>query len=748
MKNLGNTPTVSEDIVNKDYLETRHGLPSYARSLSLLGSFNSRLGLYIASNDSFGAVRAAIGRAVTANATNPYARLAFFGDSHTEAKMDDTTGASTAGWGYAWPDVVRRLLIAAGVPDGGTGWQKPASQITTLDTRYWTGSTGTWTGRTGQIVTQWATTTSAGNTLTFELPNGGGVAVDILTRNNDKPLSYTIYNSSAVSISTGTITGDTTSTLKVTTISGLTDAQKLVLTTSGSVGTTWKVGPCQIRRASGLLVSNFGTSNTAAMAGTPYFGWSNPTTGATYDYIGSEMLACVPDADLVGGTLGGNDILAGSSVSTLITDLTTIYNRWPDASKLHVTNWPGGVNQSAYIAAYMAMMDTLGGAVLDNFYRDGNYTLAASRNLYKNSATIHVDEAAHEGCGRAIVDAITSGAGASTGGSSGVSSFNTRTGAVSLTKADVTGLGWTADELGAANAVVAAWAGSTSYATGQYALLPTGGRGYRTTAGTSASTWTAAERDAWTFEPGAHYESLAPGVTSWKCPVGIKQAQFRICASGGAGGGGGSSATAAINSGGGGGAAADPTNFTVAVTAGTSYTTSIGASPTGGNGGAAGGGAGTRGNDGIDTTIVIGATTYRSRGGGGGNQGLASSTAAVNGGLYGYPTGTAGTGTIGPGNGGIAGSGLNGCVPQAGMIGGTGGVSATTTLGGNGGSARTTPGQALPTPIGQTANKNGGAGTAATLPGCGGGGGGGGCGTTGTGGAGGAGGPGIIEAWF
>lgn len=383
--------------------------PSYLPK-ALAGHWDATTGIYRSNKGVFANAKAAMARAKTAIASNPYFRICTFGDSNTEAKMDDTTGASTAGWGTSWPDYLKALLVAGGIPDGGTGWQKPAGQISTLDTRYWTGSTGTWTGRSGQVVAMWAATTGVGNTLTLELAGGGGVAVDILTSKLNKPMTYTIYNTAGTQIATGSTVRDGTSTLLVTTITGLTDAQKLVMTSLTGTGGTWKQGPAQIRKASGLLMSQFAVSNSYAMAATPGFGWSNDTTAgsATYDWIGSEMLACEPTPDMVAGTLGGNDFLASRTNAQITADLTTIYNRYPNATRLHISNWPGYLDQASLIGAYMSMMDAItgGGAVMDNFYRDGTNTEAQARGLYKNSATIHVDEVAHYSAARAIYGAL------------------------------------------------------------------------------------------------------------------------------------------------------------------------------------------------------------------------------------------------------------------------------------------------------------------------------------------------------
>jgi hypothetical protein len=390
------------------YLVAQPLRPSYMPK-SVAGDWNPLTGLYQSNRDVFGAARAGMGRAKSANATNPYFKLCAFGDSHTEAKMDDTTGASTVGYGTSWPDYLRALLIAAGIPDGGTGWQKPTSATANLDTRFFTGVTGTWTGRTGQTVSSWAVTATAGNTITFELAGGGGVAVDILTSKLNKPFTYTIFNSAATQIATGTTVRDGTSALLVTTIAGLTDAQKLVITALTGTGGTWKLGPCQIRKASGLLLSNFALSNTSANPASPGFGWAaDPTAGsATYDWIGSEMLACEPTPDMLACTLTGNDFSIGSRTAAQAAgDMATIWARYTAASKLQIGNWQGAFDQSALQGALMTLMDSVGGAYLDQNFRDGPLATMQARNLYKNSATTHPDEAAHHGTARTVANAL------------------------------------------------------------------------------------------------------------------------------------------------------------------------------------------------------------------------------------------------------------------------------------------------------------------------------------------------------
>lgn len=141
---------------------------------------------------------------------------------------------------------------------------------------------------------------------------------------------------------------------------------------------------------------------------------------------------------------------------------------------------------------------------------------------------------------------------------------------------------------------------------------------------------------------------------SWKCPGGVTAIQVEVWGGGG-GGGGTDSVTLTYGGGGGGGGeyAAEPT---VAVTAGNTYSFTVGAAGIPGAAGQAGGSGG-------NTTFTAGAVTVTAHGGGPGQHGT-----------------TSGGGQ--PGAGGIGGSGSTNTVEQPGGNGAGGGV-----YGGGGGSS-------------------------------------------------------------
>ncbi|MCW2495709.1 hypothetical protein [Jatrophihabitans sp.] len=316
----------------------------------------------------------------------------------------------------------------------------------------------------------------------------------------------------------------------------------------------------------------------------------------------------------------------------------------------------------------------------------------------------------------------------------------------------------TVGQLPSGAAAVPLWAASTAYTAYQRVILPTGGKGYRATAGTSRSTFDATERAAWTFEAGGHAESLAAGVTAWVCPAGITQARFRLTGAGGSGGAAGSDAlTSGIGTqvgGGGGGAGQVLEAFITGLTAATSYVTAIGSGGAAPAGGAASSGAtgnaGANGSQGGNTTITIGAVTYTALGGSRGSASAAKSTTSVGGGLPAAGAARSSTTAGIPGMGGTASTSSGSYSLALGStIGGGGGAPSTATpKGGAGGNAATSPGMLVDVASGTpTATAAGANGTTATVPGCGGGGGGGG-GAGGAGGNGGAGADGQIAISF
>lgn len=235
-------------------------------------------------------------------------------------------------------------------------------------------------------------------------------------------------------------------------------------------------------------------------------------------------------------------------------------------------------------------------------------------------------------------------------------------------------------------------------------------------------------------------------------PAGAVLAHFILKGGGGGGSGGGSATTVGgVNDqiGGAGGGAGERLEMVVAVTPGQAWTYTQGA------GGAAGAGAPANGNgsaqagSGVESTLVIGATTYEAAGGGGAGGAVGNSPNACWGGLY----AGAGAPRAFDGNGLFVGHGASSnqdntqvlATPLADVCGGGAGSNATATNGGLGGSVYTNAG-----PINPPAN--GGSGTTAgtnapanaTLPGCGGAGGGGGA----PGGAGGNGSAGAAGSLF
>ncbi|GEP38899.1 hypothetical protein NPS01_25620 [Nocardioides psychrotolerans] len=318
--------------------------------------------------------------------------------------------------------------------------------------------------------------------------------------------------------------------------------------------------------------------------------------------------------------------------------------------------------------------------------------------------------------------------------------------------ASSTNAAWSAWSELVLNFTLSAWTANLFISAHQRVRLPSGGLGYLTTGRTTRATWDATERDFWTFLPGGHVEQVAAGTTTWKSPTGINRLIALDLLAAGSGGNGGGSATAALDQRGGvgGGPGERSVRRNLAVTAATSYVGAVGTGGAGGAGGAAGGNnAGVVGTRGGDTTLTIGATTYRASGGNIGSATPGNSTATVHGASQGA-TGNVVTTTGIPGTGGAAGGVGVSPVPTGGVIGGSGGgpASSATSKGGLGGNARTAPNTSIGSVAGGgSATADGATGQTATDLGCGGGGGGGGC-AGGAGGTGGGGADGLIVVEF
>lgn len=391
------------------------GLPSWGSSA---GTFDPLRSIYRGSTDCLGAWRAAMGRAKAwgegVSIASPYAHILVIGDSHADGKMDDTLSGAADWQINAWAEVLKARLVAAGIPDGGTGWVKFGGLQNPPDPRWSTSGATAFTGRTGQSLFSWGNNTAAGMvaTLTPLSPISDGVAVDILLKNTGKPWTLAAQKSDGTALTSITTTRDGTNTLTVQSITGQTQIGKLVATTLTGTGGNWNLGGGQIRRAGGLLVSNWGISSSyASHNNTTYWGWDeDPTDAVFFAYEGSQALSigAVPPVDLVLIQLGGNDDLLGATDATITAALTTIFARYPNASKMLVLNWgPDDTNRHNMFAAYYALADTLGIALYDTLHRTGGSTLMNSRGLYNaGTSLIHPNQAGHAALGYGLADAL------------------------------------------------------------------------------------------------------------------------------------------------------------------------------------------------------------------------------------------------------------------------------------------------------------------------------------------------------
>lgn len=305
------------------------------------------------------------------------------------------------------------------------------------------------------------------------------------------------------------------------------------------------------------------------------------------------------------------------------------------------------------------------------------------------------------------------------------------------------GTNWTPAALGAP----VSWAASTYYPPGQLVQMPTGGRAYFPSGGTSGASFTnGSDGSAWTYLPGGHYVAFA-GAANWTVPPGIGSIRARVTGAGGGGGGGGSQATSGANqTGGGGGAGGQVVEREITLVAdfstGDTLQAQIGAGGSGGTGGAAGGNAGSNGSQGGNSYLVnVTRSSLKSLVAVGGYQGqgsAANSSAVAQGGLFGAYA-TTSTGSLSPGSGGP--SATNSGLAYVNVVGGAGGATSSAGQGTSGYGCQNNP--VTQQYLGATTAAE----TAAVVPGCGGGGGGAGAYNS-AGANGGAGAHGLVELWF
>lgn len=375
------------------------GLPSYAPT-GLAGTFNPALSLYTPAN-SLAKVHTDLAAAL---AGTGYFHAMFGGDSHTDPKLNDAAaGGATWQTPDAYCEQFKATLLADGYPDGGTGWVKFGGMLNPPDPRY-TNVANVTGNRFGQGVWCYAPSTNAAVTLTLPLASNDGVWVDVLTTNNSKNWQLQVKDGAGTVIDTQTVNRDGTSSQRVSTFGPYANnVGSAVLTGLAGTGGNWRVGAMQIRKASGVLVSNFALTNST-VAGA--LGWSQDVSagGAQYDWICGSCVATqgTPAISLFADTNGGNDWLSGTSAATIVAAKTTIYSRFPGASKLMIANWPGTNNQDALDAAYYTLADTLGIAFLDTRHRFGQYADMNPQGYYDAGSVVHPNAKPHTVMGRTL----------------------------------------------------------------------------------------------------------------------------------------------------------------------------------------------------------------------------------------------------------------------------------------------------------------------------------------------------------
>lgn len=277
-----------------------------------------------------------------------------------------------------------------------------------------------------------------------------------------------------------------------------------------------------------------------------------------------------------------------------------------------------------------------------------------------------------------------------------------------------------------------------------------------TTAHTSGATFTGTD---WVLAAPVSLTQTITTSQNVTAPIWATIANVTLIAGGGGGGGGGSanSSTAtpvgiSNQPGGAGGGVGVEVNATLVISAGDTYSITLGAGGPGGAGGSAAaagaaGNPGAGGNTGGTSTLEQGATTLMSvTGGYGGDGSSANSTTTTYGGLPGNAVDAQDAISIYPGMGGNS-SSINANDPKGSVFPGWAALPASATVGGNALQPSSIPGTQNYTAELSSSNANGVSAPNSTLPGYGGNGGGGGA-PGGAGGNGGNGGPGVcIIEW-
>lgn len=360
--------------------------PNHAKSSGRTGKFDSAPGTYNVKPSNFMKTRAAFGRALSGSGL---ARVTIFGDSKSDTYNGNGPGGHDNQFSK-WPFKLRNLV---GVPLAGTGFAK-FWHAGIYDPRMTL--TGTWTNA---VAGPYIYSGADGSTLTFDSATTGekGTVVEFVYMDY-QVTEWTVSVDGATS-GAGFVTvvnGNTGTTLKKLTITGLSDATHSVKITvvSGTLG--FFQGMC-IRKSSGLLLDNFAINGGA----------SNMFRPGTV--IGNVAKFYSPDPDLVVVPLGINDLTAqGLSIAQVVSNLSGLRSDYPNSDFLLVAEEFTSVDSTLwgqYLADLYDLSDSLDVPLLDLAYRFVSSSVQNSAGLMAD--TVHQNAAGDSAWARSFANLLS-----------------------------------------------------------------------------------------------------------------------------------------------------------------------------------------------------------------------------------------------------------------------------------------------------------------------------------------------------
>lgn len=332
-------------------------------------------------------LRAAIGKAIGGTGL---AKIACMGTSIA-------AGQGALAGSTSYPVRLRQLLAATGVPIAGTGLVPCHHGDTPADAR-WAYPSGPWAkfnpGPTDRTMLYYSNASGAQAVFTSDLT---GTAVDVYYSNASGGFTVSIDGGAAVAV---TAAGGTT--IGVYTVTGLADTTHTV-TIARTSGSVYLVG-AQVRKASGLLVSNIGLGGARV---------SDLYLAQPYDAYNVVRTNLVPDLCII--NVMTNEAYTGVSAATFKANLDGILSGYAAAAipVLLVGEIPAGgttvggvaMDLTAFRTALYELAVARDLPLIDLFERWGSFTAANGAGMM--SDPFHPNAAGYGDYARAVAAALT-----------------------------------------------------------------------------------------------------------------------------------------------------------------------------------------------------------------------------------------------------------------------------------------------------------------------------------------------------